>query len=118
MRMTFGKHEGEEVHSLPKDYLQWILRNTNIRDRRLKAEIERVVANQPEPEEIIEALKDQNAELREEIDELVKYAADSVLVVQEFYRKIVRLVHPDRNGGDGRAMQLVNDLKDHFDMPE
>jgi len=32
MRMPFGKHKGEPVEDLPTDYIEWLLREANLRD--------------------------------------------------------------------------------------
>ena len=38
MKMPFGKHKGQEIHTIPHDYLQWFRNNiTNLHGDLLKA---------------------------------------------------------------------------------
>lgn len=52
MRMPFGKHEGEDVDELPKDYLQWLC--TIRLAPKLRAEVESVLHGtlKPKPESV------------------------------------------------------------------
>lgn len=50
MRLTFGRHKGKDVREVPRDYLRWLLDNSEIvaRDEDLREEIEDAL-DDPEP---------------------------------------------------------------------
>ena len=56
--LTFGKHKGEKLNELPKDYIEWLLGNSQ--DERMKKLIELatgiVVPSEEEQKEILELL--------------------------------------------------------------
>jgi hypothetical protein len=49
MRMPFGKYYGEDVRSIPHDYLRWILENVVLRTHGLEEEIRAVLSGEDSP---------------------------------------------------------------------
>ena len=86
MRMTFGKHRGEELGSIPHDYLLWVLENASACSPYLREEIKRVLGihDSPKNEKPL-----------------------TVNIVNEWFQKMTFQYHPDR-GGSNDGMAAVN----------
>lgn len=101
MTLPFGKYRGHSVDAVPAGYLAWLLEETDI--------------NEPH-----------RSAIRDELAERLDLAPDSALqlappagvadrvsaLIAAGYRSIAPRLHPDRAGGDGRAMQEVNAARD------
>lgn len=92
MRMPFGKHRGEELGNIPRDYLLWVLDNCDNISPTLRDEIRRILgigrpsySPPPPPPQTPLALP----------------------IVNEWYRRLAREFHPDL-GGSHEAMKAVN----------
>jgi Putative quorum-sensing-regulated virulence factor len=48
MLMPFGKHKGQNVRTLPKKYLQWLVRTVSLRGQ-LRNEVRNVLYGEPIP---------------------------------------------------------------------
>jgi hypothetical protein len=91
VRMPFGKHKGEDIDDVPRDYLRWVLSNVDLRDHGLKRAIcDRLdmPAEQPRaPEPPVGAIEK---------------------LIRAWHRAMALKYHPDR-GGSHDAMVAVND---------
>ncbi len=89
MRMPFGKHRGEQLGNVPRDYLLWVLDNCGNISPTLRNEIRRILgigrpSYSPPPQTPL-----------------------AVSVVDDWYRVLAREFHPDL-GGSHEAMKAVN----------
>jgi uncharacterized protein (DUF3820 family) len=127
MRMPFGIHEGKDLQSIPKGYLYWLLQQDWLKSY-LRKEIEEVLQPRKEKVEDLkaqldeanrrvaflnESLKNARAELEEAQVELMM-RPDISSWWKNWKRRAVMTCHPDRNGGDDRAMKLINELAERL----
>jgi Putative quorum-sensing-regulated virulence factor len=128
MIMPFGKHKGKQLDALGTSYLTWLVRNLTDRPD-ICAEAARVLGERnggpildPATERLvldlrttIDSLEASVNELRAElmIERSRKPAPISVADFDTWYKRAVKLCHPDR-GGDLAIMQLLNELKDRI----
>jgi len=91
MRMPFGKYRYWDVEDIPRDYLEWLYENVDLRDR-LRRAVEDVLfwrggtfTPAPPPPDPDEG------------------------VVKAVYRELARKWHPDR-GGSNEAMAALNEF--------
>lgn len=59
MKMTFGKHKGAEIHTIPKSYLNWLKNNVHNLDNNLRQAIDAGLIGQPYQAPTIEERIDQ-----------------------------------------------------------
>jgi hypothetical protein len=90
MLMPFGKHKGQRVETLPRDYLIWLQKNVALREP-LRSEIASLLTPHTEPA--------------------------SPTIVQNIYHQLARKYHPDM-GGNTEAMQAVNEFKELLTVME
>ena len=90
MRMPFGKHKGELVHSLPADYINWLWCNCSLREP-LKTYVGRAYFS---------ALRS---------EPMAPVVEPDASRVQNVYRRLALKWHPDR-GGSNDAMAAVNEF--------
>jgi uncharacterized protein (DUF3820 family) len=115
MEMPFGKHKGEQVHKLPKDYLGWLLNNATLRPY-LKMEICQVLGvsynHLAELQDTIERLRAENESLQTERDSLKVRTVEMGLMDEDLTRALRQFAlkwHPDR-GGSRDKMAAANDI--------
>lgn len=86
MLMPFGKYRGRPLRDIPESYLRWVLQHCDAASPSLLSEI-RQILNPPT-------------------------MAISSDVVGQWYRKMSLEYHPDRHGGNGAGMKVVNRCRD------
>jgi len=109
--MPFGKHRGKELDDIPLDYLEWLLHNVELRDPRLREEVEYLVGEDaPEtfPEKSSWTKRATGATGTKAPPDVAALRSDLVDAVESWQRKSARLFHPDR-GGNNEAMKAIND---------
>lgn len=101
MRMPFGKHKGEELHTIPDSYLWWVLENAESASPLLLAAIRRHLGldDEPQPSRHSQTPPPANAVSKQEVES----ALSSVV------RQLSLKYHPDR-GGTVAQMQVVNEV--------
>ena len=48
MQMPFGRHKGQEIDSLPQDYLNWLRNNLHLTGK-VAEQIDRALGHEPDP---------------------------------------------------------------------
>jgi hypothetical protein len=112
MKMPFGKYRGDDLDSIPKDYLVWLLDTVDLGPY-LRMEVERLV--------IVNGGRDDDKYEQGRRDGYAAGHADgwraghdaAGLAVKQWYREASIQLHPD-HGGDCRLMAIVNQLRDRL----
>ena len=89
MLMPFGKHKNQDLRSIPRDYLQWVLANCTNISYVLREEIRFVLDDAPTRP----SSKSTNL---------------STEIIGPWYRKLAIEFHPDKRGGNHASMIAVN----------
>jgi len=92
--MPFGKWKGKSIDSIPADYLEWVLDNTEIEERNprlYQAILEELGIESPGGKSTIKPADD---------------------VVGKWYKKLATRFHPDKEGGSHEAMVAINEARD------
>jgi len=103
MKMPFGKYKGEEVDSIPEEYLQWLWEEVDLRGQ-LKRSVRHVLRaytihrDEPADEPCDKCL------------EVVNVGPDKI---KRVYREMAMRWHPDR-GGTVQAMQAINEFHERL----
>ncbi|MFY9531246.1 MAG: J domain-containing protein [Candidatus Acidiferrales bacterium] len=82
--LRWGKYRGEDIRTIPAEYLEFILESAQETIRDCTAELER----------------------RALVEEASLSWAERI--IQSGYRELARRHHPDIHGGDGEEMRAVN----------
>src|SRR4051812_19551525 len=97
MRLTFGKHKGQDVADLPTDYLLWIQSVQIQRPYWLQGAVESELRRR-------HGRRTQQRTTHQPHQQTGVCVGDAV---RRWYGKLAMAHHPDRGGSDER-MQLVN----------
>lgn len=98
MRMPFGKFKGYPVSELPREYLEWLQSNVDLRGRLASAVAEALGESE---DGALYPATDLPPELKPVVHEIVSVG----------YRMLALKVHPDQ-GGDHKDMTKLNRAKD------
>jgi hypothetical protein len=102
-RMTFGKHEGEQVSDVPTSYLRWCLRICDNLEPWLRSAIAREMDRRNQEK----ARQEQPQQARRDLP------ANLTELIPRWYRQLALRYHPDR-GGSVEAMRVVNDAHERL----
>jgi hypothetical protein len=113
--MPFGRYRNELLEDVPSDYLTWVLREAKAADAWLKAKIRDELDRRNGRQDDDDPFGPTNgrAEARGPPD-----GVGAVLraVVKRWFALGARQYHPDRAADDGKAMAVVNNLRELLDQ--
>jgi hypothetical protein len=98
IRMPWGKHEGELIADIDSGYLRWVLLKADAAQPWLKIAIR---------DELYR--RDQEEHPPQSHDVL-----DLRSIVKTWFAGLARDYHPDRRGGDGREMKVLNEAHERL----
>jgi hypothetical protein len=128
MKMPWGRYKNQRLESIPLTYLLWVLGEAEGATPSLRQEIERILHGGTEVSDLEEQLAEarrHSIQLKHQLDAKERELQQAVFELatrpeigswwRDWKRRAVMTCHPDRNGGDDRAMKLVNELAEHLE---
>jgi hypothetical protein len=98
--MPFGKYRNRPLRDIPADYLQWVLHEAEAAKEWLKDAIREELERRSGRHAQAQPQGTNGMALRE--------------VVKRWFAGLARDYHPDRIGGDGREMKVLNNAHERL----
>lgn len=122
MKMPWGKHKGEDLEDIETSYLFWVMENCDITRQLHRAIQAALVAKVEEWAPDVEPPRGRKERDRDPfLDGTINSRLPIQLVPQAEeilkagYRAVASRLHPDKPGGDGEAMKLLNLAKEQLE---
>jgi hypothetical protein len=112
--MPFGKHKNKPIRDVPTSYLHWLAIECDL-DASLRSQVEReLLGRGVNPECFSQRTNREAGKPGPRRDATHSPLAEMRSVFKTWFAGLARDFHPDRIGGDGREMKVLNEAAERL----